>query len=200
MTQDPTYRSYEVTVPNAELPVTLERVRQHLRNEDLAHDDDYLRAVIRGVADMIERVYGVALLTQTIKQYHSDFPCNPDTPLMLRITPLISITSIQYVDSAGDTQTWSASEYTTGKFNGRPFVVPKVDYTWPGDIATGQPNAVTVTYQGGYGSKSSNIPHFIIQGILMEIGNQYTAGRENPVRTMSTAAEYYLQPLYQFSC
>lgn len=200
MTHDPTYRSYIVHTANAELPVTLDRVRQHLRNEDLAHDDDYLRGVIRAACDMVERVYGVALLTQTIKQYHSDFPCTSETPLLLRITPLASITSITYVDSAGATQTWSASEYTTGAYNGRYFVTPKVDYTWPSDVATGQPNAVTITYSAGYGAKMSNIPASVVQGILMEIAHQYSAGRENPVRTMSTAAEYYLQPLYRFSC
>ena len=191
MTQDPTYRSYIVHTPNVELPLTLDRVRQHLRNEDLAHDDDYLRGVIRAACDMVERVYGVALLTQTIKQYHSDFPSTPDTALLLRITPLASITSITYLDSAGATQTWSASEYTTGACTGRYFVTPKVDYTWPSDLATNQPNAVTVTYEAGYGAKMSNIPASVVQGILMEIGHQYSAGRENPVRTMSTAAEHY---------
>jgi uncharacterized phiE125 gp8 family phage protein len=183
-----------------ELPVTLERARMHLRNEDLAFDEDYLRGVIKAAGDMVERVYGVALLTQTIKQYHSHFPCSPDTSLSLRITPLISITSIQYVDSAGATQTWSSAEYTTGAFNGRYFVVPKVDYSWPSDIATGQPNAITVTYTAGYGAKPSNIPHSVMMGLLMEIAYLYGPGRDNPVRTMSTAAEYYLQPLYQFSC
>ena len=197
---DPTYTSYIVHTPNVELPVTLERVRQHLRNEDLKHDDDYLAGVIRAACDMVEQVYGVALLTQTIKQYHSDFPNTSDSPLLLRITPLATITSITYLDSAGVTQTWSASEYTTGSYNGRYFVTPKVDYTWPSDVATGQPNAVTITYQAGYGAKMSNIPASVVQGILMEIAHQYGAGRENPVRTMSTAAEYYLQPLYRFSC
>lgn len=200
MITDSTYRSYIVQTPNAELPVTLERTRQHLRNEDLGHDDEYLRGVIRAACGMVETVYGIALLTQTIKQYHANFPCSDGQPLMLRITPLVSITSITYLDSAGATQTWSASEYNTGSYNGRYFVTPKVDYTWPADVATDQPNAVTVTYSAGYGAKPSNIPHFITQGLLMEIAHQYGAGRDNPVRTMSTAAEYYLQPLYRFSC
>lgn len=200
MNTDTTYRSYIVHTPNTELPVTLERTRMHLRNEDLGHDDEYLRGIIQAACGMVETVYGVALLTQTIKQYHSDFPCTDDKPLMLRITPLASITSITYTDTAGATQIWSASEYTTGSFNGRYFVTPKVDYTWPSGVATGQPNAVTITYQAGYGAKPSNIPHFVTQGLLMEIAHQYGPGRDNPVRTMSTAAEYYLQPLYRFSC
>lgn len=200
MNTDSTYRSYIVHTPNAELPVTLELTRQHLRNEDLQHDDEYLRNTIRGACSMVESVYGVALLTQTIKQYHSDFPCTAEAPLLLRITPLASITSITYLDSAGATQTWSADDYTTGAFNGRYFVTPKVGKTWPANVATNQPNAVTITYQAGYGDKPSNIPHFVTRGLLMEIAHQYTAGRENPVRTMSTAAEYYLQPLYRFSC
>ena len=197
--QDTTYRSYQVTVPNTELAVTIERARQHLRNEDLHYDDDYLRGLIRAAADMVERTYGLALLTQTVKQYHTAFPCATDQPLLLRIAPLTTVTSIQYVDSAGATQTWTSAEYTSGSFNSAHFIIPKTTYNWPTDVNTDLPNAVTVTYQAGYGAKPSTIPPLIQSALLLIITDLYE-NRGDAVRNMPTASERLLQSFYRFSC
>lgn len=198
MTQDTTYRSYLVTTPNKELPVTLEAARFQLRNEDLKFDDEHVTRIIRGVADYIERTYGLALLTQTVAQYHYRFPCTSDAPLLLRIAPLISVTSITYVDSAGDTQTWDAAEYTSGGYNGRNFIIPKTGYSWPSDVDTNLPNAVTVTYQAGYGTKPSNIPPVITEAMLLKITDRYE-NRADPVRGMQTASDVVMQGFYVFS-
>lgn len=199
MNTDSTYCSYIVHSPNSELPVTLDRVRQHLRNEDLQHDDEYLRGVIRAASDYVERTYGLALLTQTIEQYHSNFPCDSSQPLMLRIAPLLSVSSIQYTDSAGATQTWTSSEYTSGNYNGRPFIVPKVGYSWPSGVNMNQPNAVTVTYEAGYGAKPSTVPPVVTQALLLKVTDLYE-NRNDPPRDRQTASDLLLQPFYQFSC
>lgn len=199
MNADNTYRSYAVTAANQELPVTLERARQQLRNEDLGYDDDYLRGLIRTAGDYVERTYGVALLTQTVKQWHSQFPCSDSTPLMLRLTPLISVTSIQYTDSDGTVQTWSSSEYTTGTFNNRPFITPKINYTWPSDVTTHLPTPIVITMQMGYGNVPSTIPHIVTQAMLLHITDLYE-NRSDPARTMTTASDRLLLPLYSFSC
>lgn len=199
--QDKTYRSYEVTTPNTELPVTIDLARYQLRNEDLQFDDDYVRHLIFTAADLIERTYGLALLEQTIKQYHSSFPCTSDQPILLRIAPLYGvtpITSVTYVDSAGVTQTWSASEYTTGQYNGRPILIPKHGYSWPSSTSVNHQNAVTITYQAGYGTKASSIPKTIIQAMLLNITDLYE-NRSDSVRTMATASERIMQSFYRFS-
>ncbi len=198
---DPTYKSYIVYTANTELAVTLERARMQLRNEDLAFDDEHLRGIIRAASDYVERTYGLALLTQTIKQYHSDFPCDTGTPLLLRITPLSGTPNVvvQYVDSAGATQTWTSSEYTTGQYNGRPFIIPKTGYSWPSDVDTDLPNAVTVTYSAGYGAKPSTVPPVITQALLLKITDLYE-NRTDPPRDRQTASDVLLQPFYQFSC
>lgn len=198
LVQEPTYTAYQVTASSAELPVTLETARAHLRNEDLRYDDDYLTGIIRSAAAAVEKTYGMALLTQTIAQYHRKFPCAPDTPLLLRIAPLASVTSIQYVDSAGATQVWSASEYAYGHYNQTAFIVPKVGYSWPSDVAN-LPNAVTVTYQAGFGAKASAIPADIRAALLLTIGFLYE-NREDAPSTLPTAADNLLRPYYRFSC
>lgn len=199
--QDNTYRSYEVTTPNAELPVTIDLARFQLRNEDLQYDDDYVRHLILTAADLVERTYGLALLNQTIKQYHATFPCSSDKPILLRIAPLYGvtpITSVAYVDSAGATQTWSSDEYTTGQYNGRPILIPKHGYSWPAATSANHQNAVTITYTAGYGIKASAIPKTIIQAMLLTITDHYE-NRSDSVRTMPTASDRIMQSFYRFA-
>lgn len=198
MTNDTTYRAYQVTAKSSELPVTLDMARMHLRNDDLRYDDDYLISVIHAAGAVIEKQYGLALLTQTVKQYHQAFPACSDTPLLLRIAPLLSVTSIQYVDGAGDTQTWDAAEYNAGHYNQTAFIIPKVGYTWPSGLAD-TPNAVTITYQAGFGAKASTIPPDIRGALLLMIGSMYE-NREDSPSTLPMASQNLLMPYYRFSC
>ena len=197
MTHDTTYTAYQVTATSSELPVTLEMARAHLRNEDLRYDDEYVSALIRAAAAGVEKNYGLALLTQTIRQTHSAFPATSDTPLLLRIAPLISVTSIGYIDSAGNTQTWSASEYASGHFDQTAFIIPKTGYSWPSGLAV-RPDAVIITYQAGFGTKASNVPADIRSALLLLVGYLYD-NREDAPQTFTTAADNLLRPWYRFS-
>ncbi len=197
MTNDPTYTAYAISDRSAELPVSLELTRMHLRNEDLRVDDALVRALILSATQNIEAQYGLALLEQTVVQTHNAFPASSDTPMLLRIAPLLSVTSIAYIDAAGATQTWSASQYTSGRFNNTAFIVPKIGYTWPSGLAK-MPNAVTITYDAGYGTKSDNIPEPIKQAILLNVGWLYE-NREDPTATLSRASDHLLRPYYRFS-
>lgn len=197
MTNDPTYTAYAISDRSAELPVSLELTRMHLRNEDLRVDDALVRALILSATQNIEAQYGIALLEQTVVQTHNAFPASSDTPMLLRIAPLLSVTSIAYIDAAGATQTWSASQYTSGRFNNTAFIVPKIGYSWPSGLAK-MPNAVTITYDAGYGTKSENIPEPIKQAILLNVGWLYE-NREDPTATLSRASDHLLRPYYRFS-
>lgn len=197
MTNDPTYTAYAISERSAELPVSLELTRMHLRNEDLRVDDALVRALILSATQNIEAQYGIALLEQTVVQTHNAFPASSDTPMLLRIAPLLSVASIAYIDAAGVTQTWSASEYTSGRFNSTAFIVPKIGYSWPSGLAK-MPNAVTITYDAGYGTKSENIPDPIKQAILLNVGWLYE-NREDPTATLSRASDHLLRPYYRFS-
>lgn len=197
LTQAQTYRGYTISVPSYELPVTLEIVRAHLRNEDLNSDDEYVRHLILGAAAYIERTYGLALLTQTIVETHAAFPSCAGNPMLLRIAPLVEITSIQYLDTAGATQTWSASEYTSGSFNFSPFVVPKTTYNFPTSVAQ-LPNAVTVTYRAGFGTKSSAVPANIRSALLLLVAHMYENREDSPI-TLPQASSHLLSSFYRFS-
>lgn len=195
---DITYVSHRITARSAEKPVSIELARQQLRNEDLRADDALLLLLLRSSVQTIEQTYRLALLEQTVVQYHSQFPAGKDTPMLLRIAPLLSVTSIVYIDAAGATQTWSSSEYTFGHFNDISFVVPKYGYTYPTAI-TNNANAILITYEAGFGTKSENIPPQIIEAILLNVAWLYEY-RENPEAKFSRASEDLLRPFYRFSC
>ena len=195
---EPTYTAYQVTATSAELPVTLDVTRMHLRNEDLRFDDEYLSGIIRAAAAIVERQYGMAMLTQTIEEYHRGFPCASDAPLLLRIAPLLTVTSIQYLDGAGDTQTWDPDSWAYGHYNQTAFIVPKTGYDWPTGLSV-QPNAVTITYQAGFGPKASNVPADIRAALLLMIGAMYE-NREDAPSTLPLASQNLLHPYYRFSC
>lgn len=63
---------------------------------------------------------------------------------------------------------------------------------------TDLPNAITVTYQAGFGAKASTIPETITQAMLLMITDWYD-NRADPVRTMPTASERLMQPFYVFN-
>lgn len=197
MQQIITYTSHRISVSSVELPITIEAARAHLRAEEFAHDDEYIESLIRTAAATIEKNYGVSLLQQTIVETHSAFPRGTAEPFLLRISPLVSVSSIEYVDSGGATQTWSNTEYVSGRYNNTAFVTPKTGYSYPGSVAI-RPDAIRITYVAGFGTKASQVPHDVKHAMLLMIGNLYD-NREDAPFTLPTAADSLLRPYYNFS-
>ncbi len=135
-----TYESYRITSAYTDLPVTLDRVRQHLRNEDLNYDDEYVIGLIRGCAKTIEQHYGLSLLTQTYVETHREFPGFSSRAIELRVHPIVAITSIQYLDADGTTKTWDSAEYYSGRYLNASFVAPKIGYEYPSTVAEKLPS------------------------------------------------------------
>jgi hypothetical protein len=61
MNRDTTYRAYNVHTPATELPVAIETVRYHLRNEDMRFDDELLKVYIKAAAGYVERTLRISL-------------------------------------------------------------------------------------------------------------------------------------------
>ena len=102
-----------------------------------------------------------AFITQTWDLKLDGFPCS-DEAIRLPKAPLISVTSVTYLDSNGDSQTWSASLYTvdapTGPKAERGRIVPNYGQYFPTtrDVV----NAVTVRFVAGYGAASA-VPRLV---------------------------------------
>jgi uncharacterized phiE125 gp8 family phage protein len=128
-------------------PVTLADAKQHSRID--IDDDDALitaqlaAAVVRG-EQVTNRQFAPA--TWTLKL--DAFP-GTDT-IELPKPPLLSVSSIQYVDTDGATQTFSGSDYSIDRTSEPGRVVLGFGNSWPS--ARAQPDAITITYVAGYGS------------------------------------------------
>ncbi len=64
------------------------------------------------------------------------------------MAPLISVTSFQYVDSGGSTQTLDSSLYSVDTYNEPGRIIQNYGVVWP--ITRFQMNAVTITFRAGY--------------------------------------------------
>jgi uncharacterized phiE125 gp8 family phage protein len=130
-----------VTGPTTE-PVSLTEAKAWLR-VDTSDQDTMISDIIAGARDYCEKYTGRALVTQTLAARWDAFP----EVIKLPRFPVASVTSIQYVDSDGTTQTLASTEYTTDIYSQPARITPAYGKSWP--TTRDQVNAVTVTFVGG---------------------------------------------------
>lgn len=158
-------RSLTLTTPAAEAPLTMEEVKVSLRvtSDD---EDSYIGALIVAAARYIENATARQLVTAT---WTMTLDCFHDV-IRLPKPPLRSVSSIQYVDSAGTTQTLSSALYQvdTASLPGR--IIPAYGQSWPTtrDVMA----AVTVVFLAGYGGASS-VPDELKLAMRLLIGHWY---------------------------
>lgn len=154
------------TIPPSIRPVGLGDVKRHLKI-DHNDEDALIRGLIVSATDLTERATGRALITATYAYTLRRF-CNV---MELPRPALIAVSSIQYVDSAGNTQTLASSVYTViiDSVVGRVELAP--DQSWPSTRV--QSNAVTITYSAGYGPKTSDVPQTLKLAIRQLVGAAY---------------------------
>ena len=157
-----------VVTPPATEPVTLAEAKAHLRVSGSA-EDTLITALIVAARQHVETTTCRSLITQTRRQEWSGFPASR-CPLRLPFGPVISITSFTYVDSAGDTQTLTSSEYIADLVADVPTLRPLVDEPWP-DYEY-RPASLKVVYEAGYGAASA-VPQTIKQAMFLLIGHWY---------------------------
>jgi uncharacterized phiE125 gp8 family phage protein len=162
-----------VTAPTVE-PVTLSEAKTDLRVT--ADDEDSLiTSMIQAARGMAETITHRALTTQTWDWKLDGFP---NRWLEVPLAPLVSVSSISYIDIAGATQTWSAAEYIVvdaGAMTAPGRIVPAYGKSWPNP--RGLPNDITVRFVAGYGGASS-VPAEIRWALLLIVGELY-ARRES---------------------
>ncbi len=89
----------------------------------------------------------------------------------LHWAPASSITTVQYVDSDGDTQTLADSVYELGTKNGMGVLRLKYGQTWP--TTRSHEDVVIVTYKAGYGGEPADVPQAIKDWIMTRAAWRY---------------------------
>lgn len=161
--------SYVQTVGPTVPAVSLEEAKLHTRV--IGSDEDSLIQGLIDTATAYVQEYQWSQLTSATWEMRTDhFP--PDNVIYLHPNPVQSITSVQYVDTGGVTQTLTTGTDYTEDLKQKPArIVPAYIKWWP--VTRWHINDVIVTFVAGYGATSSTVPQQIKQAMLLLISHWY---------------------------
>lgn len=155
-------------------PLTTAEAKSHLR-VDGSNDDALIDALITASREHVEETTRRALITQTWELSLDCFPSmswpRSGSVIWIPRSPLQSVTKIDYVNTAGTTETLDASRYRVDSKSEPARVTEAENENWP--LTDGVTNAVTVEFEAGYGDDASDVPQGIKQAMLLLIGHWY---------------------------
>lgn len=159
------------TVAPAAFPVTLAEAKQQVR-ADFDDDDSYLQALIAAATTHLDGwtgILGRCLEEQTWRQDFDGFW----RVFRLPLAPVISITTLGYLDAAGASQTVDAANYVLLEDERGPFLRLNDGYAYPAVRAQGP--AVSVTYKAGYAQANgvSTVPADLKHAIKLAVSHWY---------------------------
>lgn len=164
------YGLQQTTGPAA-VAVSLSDAKNWLRvtNSD---DDTLIAALVERATQFVENETRRQLINATWVMKLDTFPHGSfiDFP----VSPLVSVTSIEYLDGDGASQTLPSFfppvyGVDTTQDPGRIFL--KSGQEWPSTLD--EANAVTVTAVAGYGTAASDIPAALVHAVLMLVAHFY---------------------------
>ena len=169
-----------VTAAPDELPVDLDRFKSQARI-DATTEDALLRAYLRAAIAYLDGPTGIlgrALMTQTWYWRLDDWSEFQDMGggiygIEAPLPPLLSVTSISYIDVNNTTQTWASSNYQADIYStpGRIALAPAVSL--PSLYGNGKVNQVTIRFVAGYGASPTDVPEDIRLAITLIAAHWY---------------------------
>lgn len=150
--------SLQLLTPPTGEPLTLARVKNHLRVEqDFEDDDELISSLITAARQHTEAVTSCLFLIQTWRLTLDRFP--PCHDIEIRKRPVQQIVSIKYIDQDGVEQTVDPADYQVDSRGFLCRIRPAYNESWPS--ARCQMNAVTITFTAGYGdAQAQDDPDF----------------------------------------
>jgi uncharacterized phiE125 gp8 family phage protein len=150
-------------VESAEIPVTLEEVKAHLKVEDDS-EDSLLTIYIKAATRLCESYTGLSFTVQTRQIVLDNFPCNTKN-IPIPYGPVTEITTFAYVDADDADQVLAVdTEYTTDN-SGTVYTLNAVD-SWP-DGGT----ALVIDYEAGF----TVTPDELKVAVMNCVGDMYEA-------------------------
>ena len=178
------------------LPVSVEDVKAQSRI-DLNIEDDVIGRQIGTAVEMLEATTRRRIITQTWDMKWDRFPSSGEV-MTLTYPPISSVTSVKYVDSNGDEQTWAATKYETslptGDYAKCGRLQPVFGEVWPTTRST--LDAVVVRVVAGYGDPG-DVPEGLTTGMLLFIGNLFENREATITGTMINKVFYSLDYCWQ---
>ena len=193
----------EVTAPANE-PITLVQARDHLRltatGSPATHaDDTYVTALIAAARRWCEGFTQRAIITQTWDWFLDGFEDGDGADkgiLEVPKPPLISVTTIKYLDSAGSQQTWASSKYRVDSDSQPGRISPAFGEAYP--AVRGVMGDVEVRLVAGYGADDTAVVDDLLQAMKIVMAHWYE--HREPIITgtivasVPMSAEYLARP------
>lgn len=179
---------FKRTVEPATEPVTTAEAKTQAR-VTTSSDDAFIAGLIKAARDQVEAYTTMALITQTWRMTLDHFPCF-GAPIDLPVNPIQSISSITYIDTAGELQTWPADQYTLDESDkSRSRITPAYNVSYPStrDVM----NTITLTFIAGYGTADA-VPESFKLAMKMMITHWYD--NRGDLGTLPPAAERLIKP------
>lgn len=162
-------------------PITLADARLHCRI-DANTEDTLLSAWIKAARESCEQILQRSLIERTIELAVDEFP---EAGFRLPMSPVRSITSLVYVDTAGTSITMQPANYYLDTHQEPNWLLPAYALDeWP--QTREQANAVRVTYVAG----EVTVPEAIRSWMFMRIGDLYVNRESNVTGTIVTPLSF----------
>lgn len=173
----PLHQGLALVTPPAVEPVTLAEAKAWARVE-IDDDDDLISGLITSARRYCEAFTKQQLITATYKLALDSFPIfGTQWPWLSvgasidTLSPLQSVTSLQYLDMSGTLQTLDPSKYTVDTISKPGRITPLWYQPWP--ITRPQPQAVQLTYVAGFGDSGDDVPDGIKTAIKLLVSHWY---------------------------
>ncbi len=161
-------RSSSITVAPSETPVSLDELKSHIRYSDNDFDAT-IQMYLMAAVEFCQGYQWAQYCTATVVDRFDRF-CELAGKGLLK-NPVQSVTSVQYVDTGGNTQTLTPTTDYVVDIHQKPCrVQPAYATYFP--ATRGYMNDVTVTYQAGYGHPS-DVPEDVKNAILLKAGQLF---------------------------
>jgi len=160
-----------------------------LQNAPAIQEDDLITALIVAARRKAEKITGRALITQTWKVFLQNWPASDR--IKIPFPPLVSITHLKWKDEDGTQTTVSASTYIADTDSNIGQLVLVNGQSWP-SASLYPVNAIEIQFVAGYGTAGSDVPEPIVQGMKLDIANQFKnrGGRAIPFDESILGAAY----------
>lgn len=159
-------------------PITLNEAKDWCR-VDTNDENTLIESIIVAARQWCEVYTHRQFITATWVQVMDGFA---GREIQLRICPLVSVTSITYLDSSGTQQTFSSSKYRVDTYSEPGRITLEFGEAWP--VSRGVSNDGTITFKAGYGTEPSAVPQKIKTAIKLLVGHWYENREAYSMREM----------------